>query len=192
LQPLAIDLLLLRSLDAPELRLTPGRGLMARVMRADGSGRGALSLAGAVIEAELPKHVKAGQEVRLIVREVSAERVTLSLSEELAVPPQPASVPLPGGGRVRVTEREQAGGGASDGGVETLSLRYDAPSLGPVDLRFELDRASLRVAVTLSAGRPLVQGQAGAQALLTALEQNVERAVTVKLLPRHEPFDLYA
>jgi hypothetical protein len=59
MQPLAIDLQLLRSLLLPEMRIVPGRALMARVVNADGNGRGSISIAGYLLDAELPKHVGA-------------------------------------------------------------------------------------------------------------------------------------
>jgi hypothetical protein len=192
MEPLAVDLLLLRSLEAPELRIAPGRALMARVVRADGSGRGALSIAGVVIDAELPKHVRGGQELRLVVREVNAGRVLLSLSDQAAVPPAPVAVPLPGGGDVRVSERDASAAAGSAPDVHTLSLRYDAPTLGAVDLQFRLDAGSLSVAVTAANGEPLAQMQAAAASLRGALADNVERTITVTVTPRHDPLEVYA
>ncbi len=192
MEPLAVDLLLLRSLLTPGLRISPGRALMARVVRADGSGRGALSIAGEVVEAELPKQIRAGQDVRLVVRQVTADRVVLSLSDQAAIPVAPASVPLPGGGTVRVSEREEPAPGSPASDTQIVTLRYDAPTLGAVDLRFELDPASLRVAVTLAAGEPVRHARAESDALRQALQDNVERAVSVKVSARHEPLDLYA
>jgi len=72
--------------------------MMARVIAADGSGRGKLAIAGAVIDAELPKHVRAGQDLRLTVRDVSAHQVVLGMSDQPAGVPVPAAE-LPGGGR---------------------------------------------------------------------------------------------
>jgi hypothetical protein len=194
MEPLAVDLLLLRSLQTTELRLTPGRALMARVMRTDESGHGALNIAGAVLEAELPKHVRAGQDVRLIVREVTDNRVMLSLAPEMAIPqPPPAAVPLPGGGRIRIDEHEhRAGAPPGSDGTHTLTLQYDAPALGQVDLRFELDPGNLSLTVTLAAGRPYEQADANATRLRQSLEDNLDRAVTVNVAPRREPLDLYA
>jgi hypothetical protein len=192
---LAVDLLLLRSLQTPELRLTPGRALMARVMRADGSGRGALNIAGAVIEAELPKHVRAGQELRLLVRSVTAEQVMLSLSHDapVAQPPTPPAVPLPGGGKITITEQEERGGEKAAGdATHTLTIQYDAPTLGRLDLRFELDPAALQLTVTLPAGEALRQAESQRQALEQTLTDNVDRTVNVALKPRRQPLDLYA
>lgn len=184
-------LLLLRSLEAPELKIAPGRALMARVVSADAHGHGTLSIAGALIEAGLPKHVRAGDELRLMVKEVSDEKVVLSLAEQ-AVPPAPEPVPLPGGGRVAVSERDAATGGAAGSAAHTVALRYDAPSLGPVDLRFQLDSASLRLSVTLPEGEPWERASAAAEELRGALADSLPRAISVTISPRHEPVEVYA
>jgi hypothetical protein len=190
---LAVDLLLLRSLQTPELRLTPGRALMARVMRADPSGHGALNIAGVVIEAELPKHIRAGQDIRLVVREVSAEKVILSLSHDAPVAqPPPASVPLPGGGRLRVTDHEKSPAEPGKAERHTLTLRYDAPTLGPLDLHFELDPTALRLTVTLPQGESFQRATTQADALEQDLHANLDRAVSVTIAPRREPLEVYA
>ena len=193
MEPLAVDLLLLRSLQSDELRIAPGRVLIARVVREEGATRGALSIAGEVIEAELPGHVRAGEHLRLVVRDVSAGRVVLGLINDphaaLATPP---SVPLPGGGTVHVAEREEHGSGSSAGGATVVGLRYDAPALGAVDLRFELDAGSLRVAVQLPAGEPHRLASEQAEELRQALADGVERPVSVTISARREPLDLYA
>ncbi|MGA2011387.1 MAG: hypothetical protein ABSH51_12790 [Solirubrobacteraceae bacterium] len=187
MQPLAIDLQLLRSLLLPEMRIVPGRALMARVVNADGNGRGSISIAGYLLDAELPKHVGAGQELRLIVRETSAERVLLAISQ----PEQqtPAAAALPGGGTLTVTERDAEGGSSAE--AHTLTLRYDAPALGAVDLRFELDPSSLRVGIAVSPAA-LASTQAGAGALGDALSAAVARAVSVTVSARREPLEIYA
>ena len=190
-----MDLRVLRALLAPELRIAPGRALMARVVSADGSGRGSLSIAGFLLEAELPKHVRAGDDLRLVVRDVSAERVLLGMSEPTQTQPPtlpPPPVALPGGGAVRVTERDPEPQGHSAPGMHTVSLRYDAPALGAVDLRFELSPGALQVAVTVAPGDPLDGAQAGAQALRDALADAVGRPVSVTVNARREPVDIYA
>jgi hypothetical protein len=192
-QPIPVDIRLIRAVLGSELRIVPGRGLLARVVSADGNGRGALSIAGALVDAELPEQVQAGQELRLVVREVSESRVVLSLADQLP-PPPPAPVELPGGGSLRVNEEDEPGGpaGAAAPGSQRLSLRYDAPSLGPVDLRFELDAGSLRVVVALTPGEPLQLGEEGADQLQAALRTALNRAVSVTVAGRREPLDLYA
>lgn len=195
MQTLAVDLALLRDVLLPGVRIAPGRALMARVVAAE-NGRGSLSIAGYLIEAELPKHVRTGQDLRLEVRDISADRVLLQISDagHMAAPPPPAEVPLPGGGALTVTERDaqsdtRAGGG---GGSHSLALRYDAPALGPVDLRFELTPGSLRVGITISAGDPLQRAQADAEMLRTALAAALGHPVSVTVSPRRDPIDVYA
>jgi hypothetical protein len=111
-------------------------------------------------------------------------------------PPPPAEVPLPGGGRLTVAERDELGdSGASTGGgggSHSLALRYDAPALGPVDLRFELAPGSMRVGVTVAAGDSLQRAQADADALRTALAAAVGHAASVTISPRRDPIDVYA
>ena len=174
------------------MKVVPGRAMMARVVAADGFGRGKLAIAGAVIDAELPKHVQAGQELRLAVRDVSAHQVVLGMSDQ--PPPAMAAAELPGGGAIRVTEEDTSEGSRPGGspGSRTLSLRYDAPSLGAVDLRFDLDPGSLRVSVSVGAGTPLSLARARADALRDALTAGVGRPATVTVTPRHEPLDVYA
>jgi hypothetical protein len=193
--PLAVDLLLLRTALASEVKITAGRAIMARVAHADGNGRGSISIAGALFEAELPKQVKAGTEVRLIVRDVSADRVVLQLSDQTAAAfaPPPAAVPLPGGGALKVVEREQQRGGSdSPDGRDLLTVRYDAPHLGPVELRFDLRPGSLHVTATLTPGEPLRRAQADAVSLREALQNELDRPISVQLKPGYEPLDVYA
>jgi hypothetical protein len=191
MEPLAVDLLLLRALETPQLRIVPGRALMARVVQIDGNGRGTLSMAGVMLEAALPKTVRAGQELRLVVREVSADRVLLGMSDPQA-PAAPMQAPLPGGGGVSVSERDAGSPGARASDVHTLGLRYEAPTLGAVDLHFRLDGASLHVAVTVAHGDPLEAAEAAADSLREALAGSVERAVSVTVQGRHEPLNVYA
>ena len=201
MDPINVDIRLIKAVLGAELRIAPGRALMARVVTADGLGRGSLNIAGAVIDAALPKDIQAGQELRLTVRHVSPDRVELSMSDQNPVAAAAAeAVPLPGGGTVRVSERDAGGsaGGGSEGsgGSEadrhTLSLRYDAPALGAVDLRFDLDPETLRVSGTLGAGEPYESALDRAGELRDALTEALGRSVTIHISPRREPLDVYA
>jgi hypothetical protein len=197
MDPINVDIRLIKAVLGGELRIAPGRALMARVVTADGLGRGSLNIAGAVIDASLPKDVQAGQELRLTVRHVSPDRVELRMSDQ-SPPPAVDAAPLPGGGALRVTERDTSdGGGGGSGSGEgaerhTLSLRYDAPGLGAVDLRFELDPSSLRVTATVGAGQPYDLALDGAGRLGDTLTDAIGRPVTVDVSPRREPLDVYA
>lgn len=201
MDPIAVDVRLIRAVLGAELRVTPGRALMARVVNVNPMGRGALSIAGALIDAKLPPGVQAGQDLRLVVRHVSPEQVVLGIAQEAgaaAVQAQPAAE-LPGGGRVRVSERDadpESGRATAPGsGRHVLALAYDAPALGTVDLRFELDPQSLRVNATLAAGAPAASATDAAAELQRALAEALGgggRTVTVEITPRREPLDVYA
>jgi hypothetical protein len=205
MDPIAVDIRLIRAVLGAELRVAPGRALMARVVSADGFGRGSLSIAGALIDAKLPPGVQAGEDLRLVVRHVSPEQVVLGMSGEAgaAAVQSQTEVALPGGGRLRVTQRDPDPDSDPDSdadratapatGRHVLALAYDAPALGTVDLRFELDPQSLRVNATLVAGAPAASATDAAGALREALSQALGgRAVTVQVTPRREPLDVYA
>ncbi len=170
---------------------------MARVVTADGAGRGSLNIAGALIDAKLPKEVQPGQELRLTVVRVEPDRVELSMSDQTLAAAASEAAQLPGGGMLRVSERD---GGAGEGGAggsdssdrHSLSLRYDAPVLGAIDLRFELDSESLRLSATLRAGQPFESALRSADELRDALATAVGLPVTVNVSPRREPLDVYA
>ena len=194
MDPINLDIRLIRAVLGAELRIAPGRALMARVVSLDPAGRGSLSIAGALIDAKLPPGVEAGQELRLTVRHVSPEQVVLGLSDQNAPPPATApAAQLPGGGTVQVTERDarnRSAGQSAD--RHSLALVYNAPALGPVDLRFDLDPGSLRVTAVLAAGEPAEQARARATELTHALSEALGRPVRVDITARREPLDVYA
>jgi hypothetical protein len=195
MDPIAVDVRLIKAVLGAELKIAPGRVLMARVVTAGPGGRGSLNIAGLTLEAKLPKEVQPGQELRLTVRHVTPDRVELSMAGPGAAAASAAS--LPGGGSVTVSERDAGGGGGGAAGRSvdrhTLALTYDAPALGPVDLRFELDAQSLRLTATLGAGEPADRAQARADELRDALSAVIgDRAVSVDVRARREPLDLYA
>jgi hypothetical protein len=227
--PLAISPQALRVLVGPDIKIVPGRAVMARVVQASPGQKGALSIAGYLLDAELPENVQAGQNLRLVVRDVNAERVLLTITDpheedqapathqapttqqtdqaqqaqplhaelggwgsDLPLAAQPP-VPLPGGGNVLVTERDAGGAGGRAADRQDVVLRYNAPVLGAVDLRFQMDAGAMSLSVTLPAGQPLELAQAGAENLRQALIQSLPgRAVSVVVAPRREPLDLYA
>jgi hypothetical protein len=189
MDPLMVDIALLRALETPELKLAPGRAVMARVITQE-AGRGAITIAGAKLDAQLPSHLKPGDELRLTVKEVSADKVVLAVSQE----PPPAAVaapPPPRADDLDASEEEAPGQeGEKDG--RSLTVRYPAPALGAVDLRFELDDASLRITVALAPGEPFSAAQAAAAQLREAVTGAVDRPVSVTVIPRREPLDVYA
>lgn len=195
---IAVELQLLRELLGPELRLTVGRELMARVADVQPGGKGMLSLAGMMLEAQLPENVQRGQELTLQVRELTPHRVVLSMQQSHAQPlpteaPLPPPVELPGGGRLQVTEqRGQSSAGGAQDATHTLSLRYDAPSFGPIDMTFVLERGSLRLAVKVAPGQSYADAQHHAGALAEALGLAAERPATVTVSQRQDPLQVYA
>ncbi len=224
--PLAINPQALRVLVGPDIKIVPGRAVMARVVQGQQpGGRGSLSIAGYLLDAELPESVQTGDDLRLVVKDVNAERVLLSISDPHEPDQTPPShqapptqqtqqsqplhtqildpslaaqggwgpIPLPGGGSVQVTERDAGGAGGRAADRQNVLLRYNAPALGAVDLRFQMDAGALSLSVTLPPGQPLELAQAGAESLRQALIQSAPgRAVSVTVAPRREPLDLYA
>ena len=198
MQPMSVDFRVLRTLLTPEINIVVGRAMMARVVVADGSGRGSLSIAGYLLDAELPKDVKAGDDLRLVVRDVNSERVLLGISDAQAAPvpvpvplAAPVTIPLPGGGNVQVTERDADGAQGASPDAHTLSLRYDAPALGPIDMRFELDPTSLRLGVTVAPGA-LAAAQSDSDDLRQGLADELQRTISLTVSARREPLDIYA
>jgi len=195
--PIAVQLQLLRDLLGPELKLTVGRELMARVADVQPGGKGTLSLAGMLLEAQLPEHLHPGQELRLQVRELSPHHVVLGIQQNLAQPfptatPAQPPVPLPGGGLLQVGEHTSQSSGDPAAETHTLTLRYDAPALGPVDMTFVLDHGSLRLAVRVAPGQSYEDARSHAGALADAIGIAAERPATVTVASRHEPLELYA
>jgi hypothetical protein len=81
--PLAISPQALRVLIGPDIKIVPGRAVMARVVQAPHGQKGSLSIAGYLLDAELPDDVQAGQDLRLVVKDVNAERVLLAITDPL-------------------------------------------------------------------------------------------------------------
>lgn len=196
MEPLAVDLNMLRAVLAADLKLDVGRLLMVRVASVEPEGRGVLSLAGMLLDAELPEGVTAGQELKLAVREITPEKVVLSIQndQQQAVPLLAAAlIPMPLGGSLQVRER---GGGRTTqqpDGSHSLKLRYDAPSFGAIDMHFRLDpQGGLRLALLVPAGESLAQAQTAAPQLQDALTDATNRAVAVSVAARREPLEVFA
>jgi Flagellar hook-length control protein FliK len=197
MQPLAVDATLLRAVLSTEVELSAGRELMARVASLGADGRGTLSLAGNLLEAELPSGVSTGDELRLVVREVTPERVTLAIqpdSNPAQIPPLVSAplVPMPAGGSLQVTERDAQGAQQVRDGVHTLSLRYDAPDLGPVEMSFTLGAGGLQLALTVAPGSSMDAAQSAAPELSDALVRATELPVTLTITQRREPIEVFA
>jgi hypothetical protein len=189
MDPILVDIALLRAMALPDVKLTPGRVIVARVVAAGADGRGELSIAGARLSAALPPGVHEGEELRLLVKDVSADRVVLAIQSEApseSASPQPASEP-------RNDDIDPEGGVGSVYGTPThvLAMRYDAPTLGAVDLRFELYAGALRVAIVMGGQRALASGLEGSQELHDALARATSLDVSVSVAARRPPLDLY-
>lgn len=195
MQPLAVDAALLRTVLATDVKLTVGRELMVRVASLTGEGRGVLSLAGMLLEAELPSNVRAGEELRLQVREMTPEKVVLAIKDESQPPPAIAveapRVQLPGGGSLQVAERDAGGSLAAGDQTHTLTLRYEAPSLGAVDLHFTLTPGALALTVAVAPGEYQAADDRASE-LQAALGAAAERAAKVTVVPRREPVEVFA
>jgi hypothetical protein len=73
-----------------------------------------------------------------------------------------------------------------------VALRYDAPALGALDLRFDLHPSGLAVTVTVAGSSALALAQAQAPALRETLARTSEKPVTVTVRQRRQPLDVYA
>jgi Flagellar hook-length control protein FliK len=194
-QALTVEAALLKEVLGPELVLTPGRAIVARVAAHDGSGRGVINIAGTQLEASLPGHLQTGETVRLVVREVHPHQVVLSLQPSPQATAAPVEVPLPGGGRLLVgdaPEREQQGSRGGPGAQGAVALRYLAPALGPLDLRIGLGGGRVHVGVAAAPGEALERLRAAAPALAEALREATGHAAEVNVAARRERTDLYA
>jgi hypothetical protein len=193
-QPISVDLLLLRQ-SAPDITLTVGRSLAARVLERGPNGLGIVNLAGAIVTAELPEQAQAGDRLRLVVRETTSERALLQIvpQQQLAPAFQPPAAAqtatLPGGGRVAVSERE--GDGRDGAGPAAVTLRVELPRLGVVDLRVALD-GGVSVRAALGPGLPLELGERRAGLLRAAVAGATGRDAEVTVVARHDPVDVYA
>ena len=196
---LALELAFVRDVLLPGLPLTPGRAMMARVVSADEGSGGSLAVAGYLLEAELPSGMTAGQTLRLVVRDVSGDRVLLAVAaheEPIPAPqenPLGAPIPLPGGAQLRVLEDGgEPEGRNGGGGTHALGLRLDLPGLGALELRFGLDPTSIHAAVAADAGPALARAEARSGELRDALARACGRPATVVVGPRRPPLDVYA
>jgi hypothetical protein len=197
MEPMAVDVNLLRAVLAPDLTLDIGRLLMVRVASIEPDGRGVLSLAGMLLEAELPEGVSAGQELKLEVRELTPQKVVLAIqndASQAAIPLIAALiVPMPLGGSLRVQERQPSGSTQLPDGSHALKLRYDAPNFGPVDMHFILDtQGGLRLGLVVPAGESLAAAHETSHDLLDSLTVATGRQTSLSITPRYEPLEVFA
>jgi hypothetical protein len=187
--PIAVRVALLRE-QLSGLTLRPGLSVVARVLEHQ-AGRGMLSLAGAVVSAELPENVGEGDRLRLQVQETGPERVVLRLLAD--APPAAISLPLPGEPRLRVDEDDHRDDGHGGGGTgESIALVYETARLGALGLRLELHAGAVRAVVAARAGEPHALASAAAGELEQALGRVTGRPAQVRVEERREPLDVYA
>lgn len=196
-----VDLVLLRGLftDQP---LRAGTMLAARVLDREGA-RGTLLLNGVRVPAQLPPELAAGDALRVVVQEATAERVVLQVVPRDA-PPPPAvtggwaesyALALPGGAAARVLVEPDAEGSAGAAGAapaRRVTLRYDSPALGRLDLVLDLDASSVSGTVHATAGDPARRARAEAAVLRDALASATGRPATVSVRDREEVLDVRA
>jgi hypothetical protein len=191
-----VNLVLLRGL-LPDLSLTAGTMVTARVLDAR-----TLSVAGVRLAAQLPQGVVAGQVLRLRVAETSTERIHLQIVETAGqpqvaeatapqVPPSAYQLALPGGAvaRVHVEERDEGEGAKRGAGrARSVTVRYDSPTLGRLDIRLDASSAAVHV----SDGDPAARVSAAADQLRDALTEAGGAPVLVTIHPRAQTLNVQA
>src|SRR3954469_5621137 len=102
MQPIAVQLITLQQV-MPDVTLRMGQSLPARVAERHGD-RGIVMIAGQPLVATLPENVRAGDVLKLAVRDITAEQVVMQMhegkeaAETAAHQDQPVvPVPFPGG-----------------------------------------------------------------------------------------------
>ena len=191
--PVSLNAALVR-LQVPELVLRPGMSVVARVASRGEAGTASLVLAGALLKATVPDEVAAGQTLRLTVAETTPERIVLHLNAA-DLPATTTGVPLapaPAQARGLDPDSDDARSRARDGEDRpSVSLAYDVPALGRLDLRIERGPEGVVVSLGTSPGWH-GPARAHAEALRAALEAKLETPAVVRVNPRRDPFDAYA
>ncbi|HEX5145398.1 MAG TPA: hypothetical protein VFV85_00140 [Conexibacter sp.] len=191
MRPFAVDLVLLRE-TAPDLPLTVGRVLAARVVERRGQ-HGVISLAGAYLTAELPDEVQAGDRLRLVVQEALGDRAVLALAD---APPQPSQVPPSPDAHAPVVPGDVVatagdGDGGEEGRAHVVTLRFAGTAIGTVELRVALDDALVHARAALAGGPALELARERTGALRAALASAAGRTAEVEVVERPRPLDVY-
>jgi len=198
-QPIAVQLITLQQV-MPDVTLRLGQSLLARVAERHGD-KGILMIAGQPLVAQLPEHVRAGDVLKLAVRDITAEQVVMQMHEgkeaqEAAGQQQQPFVPVgfPGQPPSRIVVDDQASGGdgAGEGEASAIALTYESPALGAINLRLGMDASSVVAEVRVAAGAPMEMASAAASVLRDRLAQSTERVATVNVAPRPGSFDVSA
>jgi len=184
----AIKTLLLQA-QFPELTLRPGASIVGRVL-SRGADHGVLVIAGVPLTAQLPAEIgKAGETLRLMVSEVTPERVTLQLDQVIPPSGQPPPPPAP----PRVTVQDQPRTVTVDGEERsTVALSFQSEALGRLDLRLEVGGTRVRAGVQAPPGRSYELANAAAARLEASLHAGTGLEADVRVTARRNPLDLYA
>jgi len=202
------NLILLRGL-IPELPMRTGDVLPARVFSRD-----TLVLAGVRVAAQLPENLAVGQRLRVQVEEASRQRLLLRVVETSGTAEGQAAtqaatadpladalraglaVPLPGGQVARLfvdpDDGAPGGPGAREGGLQRVTLRFEAAALGRVDLALEVLPGAVSGTVHAPAGDAAQRLAEHADELRAALAQATGRPASVTVRSRGETVDLRA
>jgi hypothetical protein len=201
MDPIAVVAALLRA-QLPDVPLREGATMMARVA-SRGESHAVIVIAGMPVTAQVPPEVQAGATLKLRIQEVTPERVTLQIEPQQSAPAQPGALATPNQlignlpaamqlqPKVEVEEPPARRRGADGEPADVVSLTFNSPTLGRLDLRLELRGERLLADVTTPAGRPHAIANDGSERLRARLEAAGLEA-TVHVRPRHEPLDLYA
>ncbi|WP_028057367.1 hypothetical protein [Candidatus Solirubrobacter pratensis] len=188
MEPIAVAAALLRE-QLPDVTLRAGSTVMARVASKH-EQHAVLVLAGIPLTAEVPPEVENGATLRLRVREVTPERVTLQLDPQQPVTapqaPQQAQAP-----KVTVEESPQRRRGADGEPADVVALAFHSPTLGRIDLRLELRGEHLLADVSTDAGPPFDLAHGSRERLRAKLEA-FGLDPTVRVHERRRSFDAYA
>jgi hypothetical protein len=198
MQPIAVQLITLQQV-MPDVTLRLGQSLLARVAERHGD-RGILMIAGQPLVATLPENVRAGDVLKLAVRDVTAEQVVMQMHEgkEAAQAQQgsqnaiPLAFPGAAPSQIIVDDEASGGDGAGEGDVSTVAITYESPALGAMNFRIGMDGSRVVVEVRTAAGAPLEIATAAADTLRDRLAYATERAASVTVTPRPGSFNVSA
>jgi hypothetical protein len=187
MEPIAVAAALLRE-QLPDVTLRPGSTVVARVA-ATHEQRAVIVLAGVPLTAEVPPGLENGATLRLKVREVTPDRVTLQIDPQVV--PQQAAPTQAQEPRVVVEEPPHRGRGSDGEPADVVALSFTSPTLGRIDLRLELDGVRLLTDVTTPAGPATDLAQQSGERLRANLKGKGLDA-TVRVHARRRSFDGYA
>jgi hypothetical protein len=199
MQPIAVQLITLQQV-MPDVSLRLGQSLLARVAERHGD-RGILMIAGQPLVAQLPEHVRAGDVLKLAVRDITAEQVVMQMHEGKEAPANQAqgqqnAVPLAFPGqvpsRVYVDDEGSSDQEAGEGEISAVALTYESPALGAMNFRLGMDGSRVVCEVRTVAGAPTEIAAAAADVLRERLAAATGRAASVTVSPRPGSFDVSA